>query len=165
MTVSRALVIVPLSADWSPVMSSSSVVLPAPFGPTIAKRRPALIISPTSLNRCCAAWLFDTPARVTRLMGALHGTGARSLDAGQPESGTVQETHTVVGVRLLPDYRPSQSATRRAPDVSNRSLVAMPGTPAAFQAFSTAWAEGVESQMASTVGPAPERQAPAAPRS
>ena len=69
MTVSLARVIVPASGDWSPVMSSSSVVLPAPFGPTIAKRRPALIISPTSLNRCCAAWLFDTPARVTRLMG------------------------------------------------------------------------------------------------
>src|SRR5918999_4030252 len=78
MTTSLARVIVPASGDWSPVISSSSVVLPAPFGPTIAKRRPALIISPTSLNRCWAAWLFETPARVTRLMGGGHGTGRGS---------------------------------------------------------------------------------------
>jgi hypothetical protein len=70
MTVSRALVIVPLSGSWSPVISSSSVVLPAPLGPTIAMRRPALIIRPTSLKMCWAAWLFDTPEIVTRLMGA-----------------------------------------------------------------------------------------------
>ena len=51
------------------------------------------------------------------------------------------------------------------PAVSKRSRVAMPGMPEAFQAFSTPCAFVGESQMASTVGPAPERHAPAAPRS
>ena len=52
----------PESASCSPVISSRSVVFPAPLGPTTATRRPAAICRPTSLNRCCAAWLFDTPA-------------------------------------------------------------------------------------------------------
>ena len=79
MTVSRARVIAPLSGCWSPVMSSSSVVLPAPLGPTIAIRRPALIIRPTSLKRCWAACPLDTAAMLTRLMGRGHGTRAAPI--------------------------------------------------------------------------------------
>ena len=132
MTVSRARVIVPLSGDWSPVMISSRVVLPAPFGPDDRE--------PTTGA--------DHQADVAEeMLGGVALRHARERHEGHgPEHG-------------------SQSATRRAPDVSNRSLVAMPGTPAAFHAFSTAWALGAESQIARTVGPAPERQAPAAPRS
>ena len=68
------------------------------------------------------------------------------------EPGERDEAHRSVGGVL-----------RRAPPVSKRSRVAMPATPAAFQAFSTEWALIGESQMARTLGPAPERAAPAAP--
>src|SRR5438034_3742584 len=64
-----------MSASCSPVMISSSVVLPAPLGPTMAIRRPALICSETSPNRCCGPNALPTPDRVTRDM-AEHGSGA-----------------------------------------------------------------------------------------
>src|SRR5947207_2950527 len=55
MTTSLPRTTVPESGCCSPVMISSSVVLPAPLGPMIAILRPAAICSDTSLNRCCAA--------------------------------------------------------------------------------------------------------------
>src|SRR5919201_2419251 len=74
MTTSRPRVTVPRSGSWSPLMISSSVVLPAPLGPTMAIRRPATIWRPTPEKMCWAACVFDTPARVTRLMGGNDGT-------------------------------------------------------------------------------------------
>ena len=54
----------------------------------------------------------------------------------------------------------ASAAVIRAPEVSKRSLVAIPGTPTAFSAFSTEWAPAGESQMAITLGPAPTGRRP-----
>src|SRR6188508_3101835 len=98
MTVSRARTIVPASGSWSPVMSSRSVVFPAPFGPTTAMRRPAAMSRPTSLKRCCAPWLFATEEMVTRLMVRSVRQEARAAGVESEPRGHARDAGRVPGL-------------------------------------------------------------------
>src|SRR5690606_7087541 len=144
-TPSAVTVTVPASAGSSPANTRSSVLLPAPLGPTIAIRRPGgtSMSTPASAGGASGRYVrwSPRPRRVTGPTGASAGAApvAASSDSGGAAASTAPTrrsgTSTLVQVRAAASNPRQASTAPIAPTVS--AATHTPGAPAAVAASTT----------------------------